>query len=127
MMTPKAAKILLVDDTAAIRRSIRFCIEAETDWKICGEAENGKVAVEMVRELHPDVVLLDLSMPIMNGLEAARQIGATAPETHILMFTLNAYPALVPEAYNAGIKDVISKSEGVGSHVLDAIRSVLAA
>jgi DNA-binding NarL/FixJ family response regulator len=49
------------------------------------------------------------------------------PETHILMFTLNAYPALVPEAYNAGIKDVISKSEGVGSHVLDAVRSVLAA
>jgi two-component system response regulator NreC len=103
MMTPIAAKILLVDDTVAIRRSLRFCIEAETDWKICGEAENGKVAVEMVRELHPDVALLDLSMPIMNGLEAARQIGAMAPETHILMFTLNVYPVLVREAYNAGI------------------------
>jgi two-component system, NarL family, response regulator NreC len=121
------AKILLVDDTAAIRRSLRFCIEGETDWKICGEAENGKVAIEMVRELRPDVVVLDLSMPVMNGLEAARQIGTIAPETHILMLTLHAVPELVREARKVGIKGVISKSEGVPSNVLHAIRSVLAA
>jgi DNA-binding NarL/FixJ family response regulator len=122
-----AAKILLVDDVAAIRRSIRFWIETETDWKICGEAENGKAAVEMVQKLRPDVVLLDLSMPVMNGLEAARQIAAIAPEIHILMFTLHSYPELVREACKLGVKDVISKSEGVGSNVLHAIRSVLAA
>jgi DNA-binding NarL/FixJ family response regulator len=79
-----ATRILIVDDTPAVRRSVRLYIEAETDWKICGEAENGKVAVEMVRNLHPDVVLLDLSMPVMNGLEAARQIAAMAPQVHIL-------------------------------------------
>ena len=81
----------------------------------------------MVRNLHPNVVLLDLSMPVMNGLEAARQIAAMAPQVHILMFTLHAYPELVQDARNAGIKDVISKSEAVGSNVLHAIRSVLAA
>jgi DNA-binding NarL/FixJ family response regulator len=121
------ARILLVDDTAAIRRALRLYIETETNWKIVGEAENGKVAVEMVQELRPDIVLLDLSMPIMNGLEAARLISAIAPETRMLMFTLHAYPQLVREARKAGIKDVISKSDEGGTRVLTAIRSLLAA
>ena len=121
------AKILLVDDTAAIRRALRLYIETETNWKIVGEAENGKIAVEMVQELRPDIVLLDLSMPIMNGLEAARQISAIAPETRMLMFTLHAYPHLLREARKAGIQDVISKSDEVGTTVLTAIRALLAA
>ena len=122
-----ATKILLVDDTPAIRRALRLCIETESDWEVCGEAENGKVAVELVRTLQPDVVLMDLSMPVMNGLEAARRIVAIAPRIPILMFTLHAYPELMEDARNLGIRDVISKSEGVGSHVIHAIRSVLAA
>ena len=121
------ATILLVDDTAAIRRALRLYIEAETNWKIVGEAENGKMAIDLVRALHPDIVLLDLSMPIMNGLEAARHISAIAPETRMLMFTLHAYPHLLREARNAGIKDVISKSDEVCPKVLTAIRSLLAA
>ena len=65
-----APKILVVDDTQAIRRSVRLRIERETDWQICGEAENGREAIERVKELRPDFVLLDLSMPVMNGLDA---------------------------------------------------------
>jgi len=121
------AKILLVDDTAAIRRALRRYIETETNWNIVGEAENGKIAVEMVEELRPDIVLLDLSMPIMNGLEAAQHITAIAPKTQMLMFTLHAYPHLLREARKAGIKDVISKSDEVGTKVLTAIRTLLAA
>jgi DNA-binding NarL/FixJ family response regulator len=121
------AKILLVDDTAAIRRSLRTCIETHTDWKICGEAENGKIAVDMVRQYHPDVIVIDLSMPVMNGLEAARQIGTIAPGTHILMLTLHAVPELVREAQKVGIRNVISKSDGVPNTLLHAIRSALAA
>ncbi|MGC1650189.1 MAG: response regulator, partial [Candidatus Sulfotelmatobacter sp.] len=67
-------RILIVDDSAIIRHSIRICIEHNTDWEVCGEAENGKVAIEKVRQLRPDVVTLDWQMPVMNGLEAAREI-----------------------------------------------------
>ena len=96
------AKILVVDDVAAIRRSMRVYLEQESDLEICGEAENGKVAIDMVQELQPDVVILDLSMPVMNGLDAARVIKAIAPGTHIVMFTLHSYPHLLDEARNQG-------------------------
>ena len=62
-------RILVVDDSEAIREAARSCIEMNTNWQVCGEAENGSVALDMVRELNPDVVVLDLSMPGMNGPE----------------------------------------------------------
>jgi DNA-binding NarL/FixJ family response regulator len=120
-------RILVVDDSRAIRRSLRSYIEAQTDWQICGEAENGKVAVEMTQTLSPDVVILDLSMPVMNGLDAAREIRRIAPDVCVLMYTLNVYPRLLENANKVGIKDVLSKSRAVGSDVLNAIRSMLAA
>ena len=98
-------EFFVVDDTQAIRRSLRLHIEKETDWEICGEAENGRDAIERVKELEPDLVLLDLSMPVMNGLDAARRIKAIAPHTHIVMFTLHNYPQLVDEARKAGIAE----------------------
>ncbi len=118
-------RILVVDDTPAIRRSVRFYLEQEPDWVICGEAENGQVAIERVQKLRPDLVLLDLSMPVMNGLDAARAIKAIAPGTHILMFTLHVYPQLVDEARKIGIANVISKAGDVGPELRDAVRSVL--
>ncbi|MGA9800555.1 MAG: response regulator transcription factor [Terriglobales bacterium] len=117
-------KILVVDDAPAIRRSMRSYLEQEGDWTICGEAENGKVAIDRVRELRPDVVILDLSMPVMNGLEAARVIKAIAPGTRILMFTLHAYPYLSDEARNAGIDRVLSKAESTGGELLQALRAL---
>jgi DNA-binding NarL/FixJ family response regulator len=120
-------RILVVDDSRAIRRSLRSYIEAQTDWQICGEAENGKVAVEMTQTLSTDVVILDLSMPVMNGLDAAREIRRIAPDVCVLMYTLNVYPRLLENANKVGIKDVLSKSRAVGSDVLNAIRSMLAA
>ena len=64
--------VLIVDDSALIRHSLRSCLEQDPEWRVCGEAEDGKVAVEKVEELHPDVVILDLQMPVMDGLAAAR-------------------------------------------------------
>jgi two-component system, NarL family, nitrate/nitrite response regulator NarL len=122
-----APRILVVDDTQAIRRSLRLRIETETDWEICGEAENGRDAIERVKELQPDVVLLDLSMPVMNGLDAARRIKAIAPSTHILMFTLHTYPQLLDEARKVGIANVVSKSDAAGPNLVRALRSLLAA
>jgi DNA-binding NarL/FixJ family response regulator len=122
-----ALRILVVDDTQAIRRSLRLRIETETDWEVCGEAENGRDAIERVKELQPDVVLLDLSMPVMNGLDAARRIKAIAPRTHIVMFTLHTYPQLLDEARKVGITNVVSKSDAAGPNLLRALRSLLAA
>lgn len=121
-----STRILVVDDMQVIRRSLRLCLEQEADLVVCGEAENGKAAVERVQELQPDVVVLDLSMPVMNGLDAARAIKVIAPDTHILMFTLHTYPQLMDEARKAGIANVLSKGTAVGSDVLNAVRSLRA-
>jgi DNA-binding NarL/FixJ family response regulator len=120
-------KVLLVDDMPAIRRGLRFIIEKQTNWQVCGEAGNGKVAIELVQELHPDVILLDLSMPVMNGFDAAKQIKIIAPQTYILLFTLHDSPQLVEDARKVGINHVLSKSGNSGSAVVSAIRSLLAA
>jgi len=114
--------ILIVDDNALVRRLLRAWFEAHDEWRVCGEAENGKVAVEKVAELHPEVVLLDLQMPVMNGLEAARQISQLAPETVMLMFTMFRSAQLLEEAHAAGIRDVVSKTEQLGEHLLDALK-----
>lgn len=118
------ARILVVDDVQAIRRSMGLLLEQEGDWTICGEAENGQVAIDRVRELRPDVVILDLSMPVMNGLEAARAIKTIAPGTRILMFTLHTYPYLSDEARKAGIDQVLSKTESTGE-LLQAVRTLV--
>lgn len=103
--------VLIVDDSPPIRRSLRAWLEQRGEWKVCGEAENGAVAVEKVKALSPDVVILDLSMPVMNGLEAAREIASVA-KTAMVLFTMHASEHLVKDAQNAGIKDVVSKSDG---------------
>ena len=116
--------ILIVDDSALIRHSLRACIERNPDWTVCGEAENGKVAVEKVEKLRPDVVILDLAMPVMNGLEAARQIRHVAPHTAMLMLTMHSCGQLFKDAQAVGIKDVLSKSEGAEHHLLASLRSI---
>jgi DNA-binding NarL/FixJ family response regulator len=122
-----SCSILIVDDSAPVRRSLRSCIEQNSGCEICGEAENGKVAVEKVKELHPDIVILDFQMPLMNGLEAARQISRVAPRTVMLMFTLYNCEQLLKDAHAAGIKHVLSKSDRVADHLLASLRTVGAA
>ena len=104
--------ILIVDDSAVMRRALRSMIEQNDSLSVCGEAENGKTGVERVKQLHPDAVILDWQMPVMNGLEAARQIAEIAPNTMLLMYTMYCYEQLVKEAQAAGIQKVFSKSDG---------------
>ena len=111
-----------------MRRGIRGCIQNNTDWEICGEADDGQSAVEMVSRLKPDLVILDLSMPIMNGLDAARTISRISPETHMVMFTmLDCNDLLKSSAEAVGIKHIFSKTHGFSDQVLDKIRSLFAA
>jgi DNA-binding NarL/FixJ family response regulator len=114
--------ILIVDDSVLIRHELRSCIEKNTEWQICGEAENGQVAVDKVQELSPDVVIMDFQMPVMNGIDAARQIAKSAPNTAIVMLTMHNGEQLRQEARSAGILDVLSKSESVADHLLATLR-----
>jgi DNA-binding NarL/FixJ family response regulator len=113
--------ILLVDDSAMIRKLLRTWVEQHGDWMVCGEAENGKIAVQKVQELRPDIVLLDLQMPVMNGIEAARQIQKIAPNTGMVMFTMHSSKQLFSEAKAVGVSDVISKGDLRPALLLDAL------
>jgi len=117
--------ILIVDDSTVVRRLIRSYIEASGAWRVCGEAENGEDAVEKVRELRPDVVILDFQMPVMNGLDAARQIALLAPNTAMLMLTMHDGEHLARDARAAGIKDVLSKSDGIADRLITSLGNVV--
>ncbi len=117
--------ILIVDDNLTIRRAIQSWIKWSTDWDVCGEAENGAVAVEKARVLLPDVVILDLAMPVMNGLEAARQIARVAPHTIMVMFTMHAHEQLLREARAAGIQRVVSKTDEAVHGLISTIQALL--
>ena len=120
-----ASKILIVDDSQVIRRLIRSSIEGHTNWVVCGEAENGKIAVALVEELRPHLVILDLSMPVMNGLDAAREISSIAPGMPMIMFTMHEVDGLRKDAQRVGIQHVFSKEDGFGGDVLEAMREML--
>ena len=81
-----AKTILIVDDNAYIRHALCDLFKREADFEICGEAENGKEAIAKARELHPDLIVLDLSMPVMNGLDAARELKRLMPTVLLIMY-----------------------------------------
>jgi DNA-binding NarL/FixJ family response regulator len=118
--------VLIVDDNAVIRSSLRSWIEGNADFQVCGEAENGMVAVQKVEEMHPDIVILDLQMPVMDGLEAARKIRHIAPDTAMVMFTMHPSKQLLRVAQAVGVRDVVSKTDQLSERLLVALRQICA-
>jgi CheY-like chemotaxis protein len=112
------ACVLIVDDHAIIRKMLHALFEPE-DMEVC-EAENGAEGVQRAQELNPGLVILDLSMPVMNGLEAARALQLTMPHVPLLMFSNNSGAGIEKEARSAGIVAVISKSDTNASQQLVA-------
>ena len=106
--------ILIADDSPVIRRTLRQTLEREDAWEVCGEATDGREAVEKAQRLNPDVVVLDLAMPVMNGLDAAREIRRLSPALPLVMFTNFSMPQFINEALLAGVRAVVSKSEPAG-------------
>src|SRR5271170_6932398 len=103
-------RFLIVDDSELVRKSLRTVLQANPDWEVCGEAADGKTAVELFKELHPNVVILDFQMPGINGIETARLMSAIAPAVPIVLFTQHASPDLEKHARDAGIRSVVSKT-----------------
>jgi DNA-binding NarL/FixJ family response regulator len=119
-----SARILLADDHEIIRQGLRTVIGERPEWEICGEASNGREAVKQALELKPDIVILDISMPELNGLEAARQILKEAPKTEILVLTVHDSENLVREVLDAGARGYMLKSDA-SKHLLSAIESLI--
>jgi DNA-binding NarL/FixJ family response regulator len=116
-------RILLADDHEVVRHGVRAMLEKEAGWEICGEAVDGRKAVALAEKLKPDVVILDLGMPELNGLEAARQIKRAVPKTEILIFTGEESETLIHEVFAAGARSYILKCD-LGLHLLAAVRAL---
>lgn len=116
-------RIVIADDHEIVRQGVRNLIESEPDFELCGEATIGRDAVDLVARHQPDVAILDISMPGLNGIEATRQILKFSPRTRVLMFTMHDAEQLVLEVFNAGAHGYLLKSDA-GRHLVTAIRTV---
>lgn len=112
-------RILVADDSPVIRQQIRSVLEHHSNWLVCGEAKSGKEAVEYTHQLHPDLIILDFSMPGMNGLAAGREIRKSDPGTPLLLFSVFMSNQLVREAKQAGFSGAVGKE-----HVQDLTQGV---
>jgi DNA-binding NarL/FixJ family response regulator len=120
----KNARVLIVDDHEIFRRGLRALLEPSLEWQICGEAVDGMDAVEQCMSLKPDIVVLDVSMPRLNGLEAARLIKKQTPEPQIVIITQHDSPQIRSAAVEAGARAFVTKS-AVGSELVSALRTII--
>src|SRR5580704_4934391 len=117
-------RVLLADDHQTVRAGIRVVLAQEPRLQVCGEAENGRDAVAKVKQLHPDAVILDVSMPVMNGLEAAREIRRVVPSTIIVMFSIHDSFQMIETAREAGADAFVRKS-AAAQELVRTIRDLL--
>ena len=104
-------RILIVDDHAVVRRGIRSLLESHDGWEVCGEATTGREAVEQSRRLRPDIVVMDLSLLELNGLDATRQILKDAPDTEVLVLTMHHSEELARDVLRAGARGYVLKAD----------------
>ncbi len=118
-------RILLADDHEVVRRGLCALLRAKPEWEVCGEAVDGREAVEKALALKPDVVILDVGMPNLNGLEATRQIIKARPQVRVLILTLHDSDQLVQEVLNAGARGFLLKSDAARDLVtaVEALRN----
>jgi two-component system, NarL family, response regulator NreC len=119
----KTVRILLADDHNVVRQGTRALLSTIPEWEIVGEADNGRDAVALTAELKPDIVILDITMPELNGLDAARQIKRKFPEIEILIFTAQETEKLVHDVFDSGARSYIMKTDAA-DHLIDAIKAL---
>ena len=106
-----AKMILVVDDNAAIRQALCHLFTSEAGFDVCGEAENGQDAIEKAQALHPDLIVMDLSMPVMNGIDAARALRRLMPTVPLIMYSAFGDVFGEQQARLIGISELVSKSQ----------------
>lgn len=119
----REVRILLADDHEIVRRGLQAILKAQSGWKVVAEAANGREAVELARQLKPAVVILDISMPELNGLEATRQILKDLPKTEVLILTMHESEQVVREVLYAGARGYVLKSDA-GQDLVAAVESL---
>jgi len=116
-------RILLADDHEVVRRGLIALLATRPDWQVCGEAQNGREAVALAVKLKPNLAILDLSMPELNGVEATRQIRKEVPETEVLVFSMYETEEFVRDLLAAGARGYVLKSD-VAAQLLTAVETV---
>jgi DNA-binding NarL/FixJ family response regulator len=116
-------RILLADDHTVVRQGLRKVLEESPNWQVVAEAGDGREAVQLVEELQPDVAILDIAMPLLNGIESARQITRKCPATRVLVLSMHADEAYVDQVLSAGASGYILK-DSAGADLLDAVKAV---
>lgn len=122
-MQPKKARILLADDHSVVRRGFRLILESQEDFEVVGEAANGREAVTLAETLQPDVVVMDVSMPELNGIEATRRIGEVSLRTRVLALSMHKDTVYVREILRAGARGYLLK-DAADHDLISAVRAV---
>jgi two-component system invasion response regulator UvrY len=122
--TPTHVRVLIVDDHEVMRMGIRNLLEAVPNWSVCAEAANGDEAIEKALQFIPDVIIMDITMPGMNGLQAAGEIGRSRPDIPVILFSLHLSEDLANHFHQGGIRGAVGKGEAARD-LVDAVRKVL--
>ena len=117
------ARVLIADDHTLVRRGMRAILEMYPEWEVCGEASNGPEAVRKAKEMLPDVIIMDISMPGPSGLDATREIREALPQTGVLIVSMHDSRELILAAREAGARGYLSKSETDG-RLIEALSTV---
>ena len=123
-MAGKPVTIVLADDHTVVRQGLVKLLEAEPNFKVVGDAENGREAVEKVEKLQPDVILMDIAMPMLNGIEATRQIKKISPRTQVVILSMHSHARYINELFSLGASGYLLKNS-TGSDIIDAIHAAV--
>jgi DNA-binding NarL/FixJ family response regulator len=123
-MIDKKITIFLADDHTIVRQGLVKLLEAEPNLQVLGEAENGREAVRKVEELNPDIVLMDIAMPLLNGIEATRQIKKICPQTKVIILSMHSHDLYINELFSLGASGYLLKNS-TGADIIKAIHAAI--
>ena len=122
-MSDRVIKILLVDDHTIVRQGLKLILSAQADLQVIGEAANGREAIDLAEKLQPDMVLMDVAMPELNGIEATRRMMESTPRLRVLVLSMHKEPVYVREILKAGARGYILK-DAIDTELLSAVRAL---